>query len=89
MPLGWTPLHEACNHGHTEVVSLLLDNDVLVNALGMDGDTPLHDAVVNSHYEVSIYVHVMVVHNTCIYTALLIKCVGVVTFDPVLSLFSY
>lgn len=49
---GWTPLHEACNHGHTQVVTILIDKGVNINAAGMGGDTPLHDAVVNSHTEV-------------------------------------
>ena len=50
--LGWTPLHEACNHGHSDVVSVLIDKGANVNALGMDGDTPLHDAVINNHTQV-------------------------------------
>jgi len=57
---GWTPLHEACNHGHLEVVSLLLRHRAEVNVRGMDGDTPLHDAAVNSHLEVphlNTYIH--------------------------------
>ncbi len=49
---GWTPLHEACNHGHVKVVSLLLKHRADVNARGMDGDTPLHDAAINGHVEV-------------------------------------
>ena len=49
---GWTPLHEACNHGHTEVVSLLLGHGAGVNTRGMDGDTPLHDATINNHAQV-------------------------------------
>ena len=28
---GWTPLHEACNHGHLKVVELLLQHKTLVN----------------------------------------------------------
>jgi len=51
--VGWTPLHEAANHGHAEVVSYLLDNGANINAPGMDGDTPLHDAVENDHFTVS------------------------------------
>lgn len=51
---GWTPLHEACNHGHSELVSLLLGFGAGVNTRGMDGDTPLHDATINNHAEVGI-----------------------------------
>ena len=52
MHLGWTPLHEACVYGHTKVVLLLLKHGANVNARGMDGDSPLHDAVANAHLEV-------------------------------------
>ena len=52
---GWTPLHEACNHGHLELVSLLLGCGAGVNTRGMDGDTPLHDATINKHTEVGVY----------------------------------
>ena len=52
---GWTPLHEACNHGYVDIVALLLDSGAYINASGMGGDTPLHDAVVNNHIEVSSY----------------------------------
>ena len=50
--VGWTPLHEACVYGHTKVVLLLLKHGANVNARGMDGDSPLHDAVANAHLEV-------------------------------------
>lgn len=53
LDIGWSPLHEACNHGHVKIAAILLDNEAFVNALGMDGDTPLHDAVNNSHIEVT------------------------------------
>ena len=49
---GWTPLHEACNHGHPDLVSLLLREGAGINSRGMDGDTPLHDATINSHPKV-------------------------------------
>ncbi|KZC13712.1 Tonsoku-like protein, partial [Dufourea novaeangliae] len=44
---GWTPLHEAANHGHVEVAKLLLENGAEVNdpgSLMCQGVTPLHDA---------------------------------------------
>ncbi|NWW31738.1 BARD1 protein, partial [Panurus biarmicus] len=46
---GWTPLHEACNHGHREVVELLLQRRALVNTTGYQNDSPLHDAARNGH----------------------------------------
>ena len=52
---GWSPLHEACNHGHTEVVGVLLEHGAAVNDPGgvhCDGITPLHDAAVNGQVEV-------------------------------------
>lgn len=52
---GWTPLHEACNHGFTEVVELLLDHSAKVNDPGgakCGGVTPLIDAVTNGHVDV-------------------------------------
>ncbi|KAK3587818.1 hypothetical protein CHS0354_019683 [Potamilus streckersoni] len=48
---GWTPLHEACNHGYSEVARLLLDNGALINVPGMDNESPLHDAVTNSRLD--------------------------------------
>ena len=45
--------HEACNHGFTEVVELLLQNGAYIDDVaGDDMDTPLHDAVSNNHIEV-------------------------------------
>ncbi|XP_067825203.1 tonsoku-like protein isoform X2 [Heptranchias perlo] len=53
---GWTPLHEACNHGHLEVVRLLLDSGANVNnpddALCC-GISPLHDALSCGKLEVA------------------------------------
>ncbi|KAF7282805.1 hypothetical protein GWI33_001950 [Rhynchophorus ferrugineus] len=46
---GWTPLHEACNHGWYEVAQKLIQSGANVNAKGLDNDTPLHDAVDNGH----------------------------------------
>lgn len=50
--IGWTPLHEACNHGHSVIVGMLLQHGAKVNVRGMEGDTPMHDAVINGHLEV-------------------------------------
>lgn len=47
--LGWTPLHEACNHGWYEVAFRLVQSGANVNAKGLDNDTPLHDAAINGH----------------------------------------
>lgn len=46
---GWTPLHEACNHGWYEVALRLVQAGANINAKGLDNDSPLHDAVVNGH----------------------------------------
>lgn len=53
--IGWTPLHEACNHGHSDVVSILINKGANMNVRGMGGDTPLHDAVVNDHSQVCVH----------------------------------
>ena len=45
--------HECCNHGHLDVVTLLLDHGALVNTPGFDNDTPLHDAVTNGHVRIA------------------------------------
>lgn len=34
---GWLPLHEAANHGFTEIVELLLDNGATINDKGGTG----------------------------------------------------
>lgn len=52
---GWTPLHEACNHGFKDIVILLLDHGAPVNDRGgplCDGVTPLLDAASNGCLEV-------------------------------------
>ena len=41
---GWTPLHEAANHGHYNVAVVLAKAGANVNATGLDDITPLHDA---------------------------------------------
>ncbi|XP_021235392.1 SMC5-SMC6 complex localization factor protein 1 isoform X2 [Numida meleagris] len=50
---GWTPLHEACNHGSTVCVSEILQRCPEVDLLSqVDGVTPLHDALSNGHVEI-------------------------------------
>ena len=49
---GWTPLHEACNHGYYDVAKVLLKAGAFVNTTGLEDDTPLHDAAVNGHTRV-------------------------------------
>jgi ankyrin repeat protein len=44
--LGWSPLHEACNHGHYNVALTLVKAGANLNAKGLDDDTPLHDAAI-------------------------------------------
>ena len=50
---GWTPLHEACNHGFYHIAKTLLKSGANVNVQGCDNDTPLHDASGNGHEKVS------------------------------------
>lgn len=42
-------MHEAANRGLLSAARELLKNGAKVNAAGMDGVTPLHDASVNGH----------------------------------------
>ena len=51
--IGWTPLHEACNHGWLDVAKQLLKAGANVNVQGLDNDTPLHDAAINGHRKVN------------------------------------
>ncbi|XP_060617772.2 SMC5-SMC6 complex localization factor protein 1 isoform X1 [Anolis sagrei] len=51
---GWTPLHEACNHGSTVCVREILQHCPEVNLFSqVDGVTPLHDALTNGHIEIA------------------------------------
>ncbi|XP_025021035.1 SMC5-SMC6 complex localization factor protein 1 [Python bivittatus] len=51
---GWTPLHEACNHGSTVCVHEILQHCPEVNLLSqVDGVTPLHDALSNRHVAIA------------------------------------
>eukprot|EP00042_Codosiga_hollandica_P058826 m.893194 g.893194 ORF g.893194 m.893194 type:complete len:1540 (-) comp59975_c0_seq36:744-5363(-) len=55
--MGWTPLHEACNHGHLDIVEELLKvPHIEINHPGATAAcekiTPLHDAVINGHLDI-------------------------------------
>ncbi|XP_054909546.1 tonsoku-like protein isoform X2 [Poeciliopsis prolifica] len=53
---GWTPLHEACNHGHHDIVAVLLDRGANINDPGgplCEGVTPLHDALACGNFKVA------------------------------------
>ncbi len=49
---GWTPLHEAANHGRKEIAELLLKAGADVNAKDVGGYTPLVLAVASNRREV-------------------------------------
>ena len=51
---GWSPLHEACNHGQIEAVRVLIELGANIDDRGgpsCDGITPLLDAASNGHLE--------------------------------------
>ncbi|XP_077435129.1 tonsoku-like protein [Vanacampus margaritifer] len=53
---GWTPLHEASNYGHYDIVAMLLDRGANINDPGGDlckGVTPLHDALTCGNFPVA------------------------------------
>ncbi|KAJ6669766.1 hypothetical protein lerEdw1_000315 [Lerista edwardsae] len=51
---GWTPLHEACNHGSTVCVREILQHCPEVDLFSqVNGLTPLHDALSNGHVEIA------------------------------------
>mmetsp|Transcript_745 Transcript_745/g.2135 ORF Transcript_745/g.2135 Transcript_745/m.2135 type:complete len:1529 (-) Transcript_745:194-4780(-) len=49
---GWTALHVACHHGHTDAVSLLTAAGASVTVTTTDGATALHLAAENGHLAV-------------------------------------
>ncbi|XP_016093760.1 SMC5-SMC6 complex localization factor protein 1 [Sinocyclocheilus grahami] len=51
---GWTPLHEACNHGSMECVQALLQHcPNLQLGSQVQGVSPLHDALLNQHMHIA------------------------------------
>lgn len=51
---GWTPLHEACNHGSTECVQALLQYcPNLQLGSQVQGVSPLHDALLSQHTHIA------------------------------------
>ena len=49
---GWAPLHGASNHGHTEIVMLLIEHKCNINAIEEDAFTPLMYAARKNHFEI-------------------------------------
>ena len=49
--VGWTPLHEAANFGHLEIVNYLLDYGADIDHRGDAGITPLIDAASCGHVQ--------------------------------------
>ena len=50
--VGWTPLHEAANHGREDVCRFLIAAGADLNAKGLHDVTALMDAVQNGHINV-------------------------------------
>ena len=51
----WPPLHHGCYCGQLDVVKLLLDNGVDIDAQAINGGTPLMRAIENSKQAVVSY----------------------------------
>ena len=47
-----TPLHLACEKGHTGIAQLLIDHGADVSVVDNYGNTPLHDACYNGHRDI-------------------------------------
>jgi ankyrin repeat protein len=53
---GFTPLHYACSHGHTNMVDYLLNHGARNDIINMGGDSILHLAVSHGKYDVVLRV---------------------------------
>lgn len=52
---GWTPIHEAANHGFLDIVELLLEHGADINSKGGGGYTPLASAADGGNFVVMEY----------------------------------
>ena len=54
---GTTPLHEAAEHGHLEIVKYLVEECTIVRFTCANGrgDSPVHSAALSGHLEVVQY----------------------------------
>ena len=48
-----TPLHLACQNGHTSIVEILLDNHATVDVTKQSEETPFYLAAKNGHADIS------------------------------------
>ena len=48
-----TPLHLACQNGHTSIVEILLDNHAIVDVMKQSEETPFYLAAKNGHADIS------------------------------------
>jgi hypothetical protein len=51
---GFTPLHVAAQHGHTEIIAALVAAGAVVNAKTRVGCTPLHESAAKGHEQATI-----------------------------------
>ncbi|CAK4105663.1 unnamed protein product [Aphanomyces euteiches] len=49
---GRSPLHEASDNGHLDVLKSLLDRGARLDTTGRIGRSPLHEAAANGHLDV-------------------------------------
>lgn len=51
-PEGWTPMHIACDKGHSHVVVQLMLSGAMLDAADKDGTNPYHLAAMNGHEQI-------------------------------------